>query len=356
MVKVVAVNQQYKPIQLSNQQKRYYDKSQSFINQPLADVIEFRGKKQSKLERFNALPKHEQQNIRNAIKSMCAFDPDLLLTLDGKRPGTLCCMDIGPIERPSPFKKSKLGDFMPAWAVPHSCFKSFERNKNLLETRDLKIITEDDPKSPLVIFIHLPEARKVVQENLNIFRYRLDNDDLTVDQVLTKLLGKNSPLFSNNCKDLLGMIIGYPPEDAMMYNLSHEVSHGKKVMQERGAKIHERILASIVPILRPDWWEPIYITAIGKDGKQTQHKLPTEIDDLHLPEGAEEVYNVFYEALEIPVPDDKLPLGSPIGYVCWDSETKTATNLREHIVENFKEARQKFQKPADVWNYLLQNK
>ncbi|MEW5821377.1 MAG: hypothetical protein AB1782_14395 [Cyanobacteriota bacterium] len=316
--------------------KQSFNSIYSIRNQPLADVVEFRGKK-SKLEQFKELPKHEQQKIRNVVTSLLGGDPEVLLILNGSRPGALANVVFGPLEYPSPLKNKQLGILTPHWKLPKSSMDVFKKNKELLETKDLKILISNKTTYSNILFINLPKAREVVEKNLDLFRYKLDGPGLTTNQVMDIVMGENTPLFSNNYEDLLGIMLGFPAEDALVFNLYSQIDANARFMQKRGARVHQRVLTSLIPILRPDFWKFRDIKINGNDKTR-------------------EVYNKFYEAFDIPVPESNMPAGSPIDFICWDSETKSMKELRENILENFQAVRERFQKPADVWNYLLTTK
>lgn len=298
----------------------------SLRNQPLADIIEFKGKK-SKLEEFNELPRGEQQQIQTIIASILRVDPDLLLTLNGTRGATLATLQHQPL---SDGKSS--GNKASPWKQPKSSLDIFEKNKKLFETEDIKILTKDKSDKTAILFINFPKAKELVEQNLDIFRYKLNEPDMTTNQVIDIIMGKDTPLFSDNYEDLLGIMLGFPAEDALVFNLYRQIKENIIFLQNRGAQVHQRVLDSLIPILRPDRWLPI-----NNDR-------------------AREEYINFYRAFDIPVPDFKMPAGSPIKFVSWDSESKTMKELRENILKDFESAKAKFKSPEDVWNYLLETK
>lgn len=299
----------------------------SLRNQPLADIIEFKGRK-SKLEEFNELPRDEQQQIQTIIRSILKEDPELLLTLNGTRAATLATL-----VHQSPRNDRLFGNHVLPWMQPKSSIDIFEKNKKLVETEDIKILTKNKSDRITMLFINLPKAKELVEQNLDIFRYKFNEPDMTTNQVMDIIMGKDTPLFSNNYEDLLGTMLGFPSEDALVFNLYHQIKENIKFLQNRGAQVHQRVLSSLIPILRPDYWQPFYI--------KINH------------ERAKEEYTNFYKAFDIPVPDSKMPAGSPVNFISWNSESKSMKKLREDILKDYESAKAKFKSPEDVCNHLL---
>ena len=199
-----------------------------------------------------------------------------------------------------------------------------------------KILTKNKSDRTAILFINLPKAKELVEQNLDIFRYKFNEPDMTTNQVIDIIMGKDTPLFSNNYEDLLGTMLGFPAEDALVFNLYRQIQKNIQFLQNRGAQVHQRVLSSLIPILRPDYWQPF-------DVKINNDRV-------------KEVYTNFYKAFDIPVPDSKMPAGSPVNFISWDSETKSMKKLRKEILKDYESAKAKFQSPEDVWNYLLKTK
>lgn len=180
--------------------KRENYASTNYINQNnklTYDAISFNGVSHlSKKAKFDKLSAKEKKEFVKLIKYIFKNEKAFISTLMGVKPSTLI---YG-----SDFEKHiKPG---------------IKKYKNLLESKDIKIISGKDSGGYDNCFVfNIPKFKKNVEKNLDFYRSALQIKNLKADEIVKGLTKKNSVLFQENDHAILGVTLGYPAPDSIMH-------------------------------------------------------------------------------------------------------------------------------------------
>lgn len=134
-------------------------------------------------------------------------------------------------------------------------FDTLKKYKPLFESSNLKIATKNLKKakgtsSYLVFIANVKEEKKVINKNINYFRYRMDNNRLKSDAIIKKLIKDNSTIFHTDKSDLVGVLLGYPLKDSIMCKINSYNLEVFEMLNQNGCKSkHVGILSQINEII-----------------------------------------------------------------------------------------------------------
>lgn len=136
------------------------------------------------------------------------------------------------------------------------------KNKHLLESGDFKLVisnvTKDLGKQGSVVnayMFNLDVLKPIITEHRAYIAHRLGNDAMTEPQILEKIMKPDSPLFNMSAfNDLTGLILGYPLEDVMMFQVQHEADQMIEYLKAKTNHTtpQERLLSLVSNVIRSD--------------------------------------------------------------------------------------------------------
>jgi len=103
-----------------------------------------------------------------------------------------------------------------------------KKAEKYLDKATFSILYGENPfaEKTVVFLINKPLLKETVAPHLGYFKYRLNNDDLTVEKLVENLASKDSPLLDvRNNDDLIGIALGYPFADSLIYQTKKQTRH-----------------------------------------------------------------------------------------------------------------------------------
>lgn len=283
----------------------------------------------SRKEQYESLSTKEKQKINKQLKKLIK-SPDVAYTLIGKKPAM----------------------FEPG-CVDEELFKTLRSYKHILDSENIKFITHKETGG--IFMVNLPEARKIIEKNIDYFRYKLDNSSLTCDQILNSSLDPdNSWMFNPKNRDLQGIMLGYNFADSILYQLDQDIALNTKFLTERGLGKSKQVhLLEILSLLiRPDEEWLSFKEAIA--GLKCNNK---DINDLEINEDHRFLYNIFIKikdmiGSEIPFPETSIE-NSPYTFTTWDKGSKDSemNEIRQKNDDGAKELK-KYKNPNTLLKYF----
>jgi len=260
-----------------------------------------------RIKEFNLLPLPEQEKIKDLTKELFA-SKDALFTLIGKKPSAHTCINL-------------------------ENYKTLCKHKQLLESNNIKFVLttlKDHEKNftGRIFVVNTEETLKVIDNNIDLYRYKLDNKNLTSKEILDALLKPDSPLldFVNN-NELIGVTLGYPLSDSILFRLHMYVR-------------------DIIPVVRNKYGD--------NDNIDT---FLTGLEQILMPEG-----NIA-SSITLKTIDQirsNMGLNNSRGFAMgannfhtWDIDNPEIKQLRKKIQEGMQEIKTTFKEPEDLLNYLF---
>ena len=172
-----------------------------------------------------------------------------------------------------------------------------------------------------IFMFNTNKLREVVDQNLDFYRDKFNNDKLSKDEVMDKLTNhKDSPLFDRKTNhDLIGVTLGYPLVDSLLFKIQTDISKTLDFLEQRKIDypIHKKVLESTLKILRPDCYG----------------KFDSKID---LPNPTSSINCAYYP------------------FVTWDQNHPEIKSINENNIKSgIEEAKTLFKAPNDFFQYIL---
>ncbi|MEW5819509.1 MAG: hypothetical protein AB1782_04905 [Cyanobacteriota bacterium] len=263
--------------------------------------ITFNGSSKSSL--FNALPPEEKKNLNEAAKSLMQ-DANAPLTLIGAKPGSLVVMSKNDGE-------------------------TIRKHRNLLDSNSFRFVVETkksskDKQHCNVYIVNVSDQMEIIENNIDYLRYRFNDNKLTSQEVFNKLFSDTSPIFNiNNNHDLVGMVIGFPVIDSIMFRLGREITQTTRLLNKSG---QSHLNASK------------FLNLLSSMFKQSK------------PEEVQSIMDHF------GIKNPETPISGTDGayiFETWDKNRPDVQEIMAKVPEALKEAKIKIQTPEDVLNLLF---
>ena len=166
--------------------------------------------------------------------------------------------------------------------LPNEKEKTFMQACKNLDKSKFSVITSKKDKEDIGIFLfNLPLVREKVNQNIDYFKKRLGNENLNTYQIMMKLTNSKSPLFNiDNNHDLIGICLGYPVADSMLFQLEIDANS----MLENLEKTHKdkckqgELLRVLSYLLRPDKYSrPKIASSYFKNPPMPESAFPSNL-------------------------------------------------------------------------------
>ena len=277
------------------------------------DTLTFTSK--NKLKKFEALPTEEKQKICNLINYLCEDQPLFLLTYMDRKP------------------------YYISGAIPIDILNTLIEHKDLFNTKKVKIFTEiqtiKDNSYGFISIVNIPETEKKIKKHLEYFKYRLQNDNLTTDIVMQKILtGNTSKLFEDR-EDLLGIILGFPFGDCLLYQLSVFTEKTYDFLKSNKKPIQNKIAIAVMDTIRPD------LGFKEKNGKKIYFTKPKATNKNNLPYPDFEIYN-----------SSELFLDN-YRFINWNKKDPEVNKIKKDCIKGLNEVRKIFANKDTILTYIL---
>lgn len=241
------------------------------------DVVQFKG--QDRLSKFSRLGEWDKHQIKEAYKYIYQEEKQWLHAALGKKPSALVSLP-------------------PEYAEVLMAYRDIVLPENLaiVKLKRSTPHTRNLPKDNLYI-INIPETTKVVEKNLDYFRKRLNDGDMTVNDVVKRLTEKDSPLADmENNADIAGIVLGFPFGDSLVFRLYYEAKSMCESIQDRADQTQKQILSTVMQLLRQDveFNECPYTNQVkATSRKEPLHMAPSGIPEPHLHPGIRSLYQYY---------------------------------------------------------------
>lgn len=174
--------------------------------------VTFKG--QTKTAEFEALPPGEKKRLKSVAKSLLD-DANASLTLVGGKPAALIVMSK---EDAAVIRK-------------HRQLLDSDRFKFIVETEK----APQDKQTCNIYLLNIPEQKEMIEKNSDFLKFRFNDNHLTTGQMFNKLFSDESPLFDiNNNHDLVGVVLGFPLADSLMFKVSREIMQTMRNLKVAG--------------------------------------------------------------------------------------------------------------------------
>lgn len=156
-----------------------------------------------KLEQFKKLSQEEQERILSVAKAFLS-DANCPLTLIGEKAGSLVVVSKEDAE-------------------------TLRNHADLFDSNRFKVVVENldavnNKQRCNVYLVNRDDQMNMIVKNLDYLRYRLNDRKLTPEVAFDRLFSPESPIFDiNNNHDLVGIVIGFPVADSLIFKLSRDI-------------------------------------------------------------------------------------------------------------------------------------
>ncbi|MEW5821474.1 MAG: hypothetical protein AB1782_14880 [Cyanobacteriota bacterium] len=280
----------------------------------LAPVVYHLYKKdQQKALSFEKLPQDEKQKLLQVFDSLFKSEKNVLLTLISKKPSAYT-------------------------TLPAHEFETFCKYRNLFESDTIKFVAENPDKQysrnfRRLFIMNVPETKKIIDNNIDFFRYRLNDKSLTTDQTLDILLKDDSPLLNiQNYHDFIGLCLGFPLTDTFLFKAESDIDKMIRYLEskDKGKSNQAVILKTVFSLIRPDLKD--HIRRLSDELKLAIQQMP------------------------LPKPQTSFPETSYYRFITWDKQCPEMKEINQKIQTGSEEVINIFHKPSDVLDKMLELK
>lgn len=279
------------------------------------DVIQFSG--HDRLTRFSRLHELDKREIQDALEYIYNEEKQWMHTMLGKKPSALVTL---------PPKHSNVLLAYKDIVLPEN-FALVKVKRSLPRGQRLK--------NDSLYIVNIPATTKVVEKHLQYFRQRLNDGNLTPQDVMQKLTGKDSPLKDmDNYGDLAGIVLGFPFGDSLVFRLYYEAKLMCEAMQDHADQKQKQIMSTITQVLRQD---------VQFSENPVNHEIEPTSRNSELP----------ITPLGIPVAKLHPGIKSLYKYYTWEGDSQRNRDFAQKLDHDVQTTNRFFDSPEKFTHFML---
>lgn len=272
-----------------------------FVKSLNSNLVSFRG--DSKLDQFKKLSQEEQGKIIAVAKAFL-HDANAPLTLIGEKAGSLVVVSKEEAE-------------------------TLREHADLFNSDKFKVVVErldalNKKQRCNVYLVNRDDQMNMIKKNLDYLKYRLNDRTLTPDVAFDRLFSSDSPVFDiNNNHDLVGIVIGFPVADSLIFKLGREIRQ-----------------------------QMIFLTKSGQ-GETNGARFLQLLDEMAKLVKSPEVQSVM-DKFGIKNPESPLDgVGGAYIFETWDKDKPEVKAIINNVPDAIKKAKMLLKQPQDVLNLMF---
>ncbi|MGD9581183.1 MAG: hypothetical protein AB7V50_07405 [Vampirovibrionia bacterium] len=259
----------------------------------------------NRLERFEQLPPEERKEVLQVAKAFID-DANCPLTLIGEKAGSLVVISK---------EEATL----------------LRKHKDLFNSDKFKVVIESEKNTKTkqtcnVFVVNIDDQRKIINKHLELYKHRLNDKNLTPEKAENILFSENTPLFDiNNNHDMVGITIGYPVSDSLLFKISRDIKQQLRHLSKTG------------------------------DGNSNAANFLKLVEAMTM-EKTHPFIQSFMDQIGIKKPVS--PLGKTGGtyiFETWDADKPETQALLKKIPDAINKAQERIQTPEDALKIMLEN-
>lgn len=272
-----------------------------FVKSLINDKVSFAGLK--KLDQYEQLLKKDKENVLKVAKAFLD-DSNCPLTLIGEKAGSLVVVSKEDAE-------------------------TLRKHIELFNSDKFKVIVESleatqNKQLCNVYVVNIDDQTKMITRDLDYLKHRLNDKCLTPEKALDKLFADGSPLFDlNNNHDLVGMVIGFPTADSLIFKLSRDIKQQMRFLNKSA---------------QGDTNGARFLQLLDAMASQVKHPAVQAVMD------------------KFGIKNPESPLRNTGGayiFETWDKDRPEVKDIIDKVPEAIKNAKQVLKQPEDVLKLML---